>query len=143
LSHRRSCKPFSFWMPNGSCKFPQFSVFCKVASQSPYVTNPPHASHLKTQHRICIKLRINLWQKWGGQLDMSTPVHHVATPLVTGLLEQTDGIIASCFRRLLRWSHSSIHWRVAVTPCAAASVWNGRSLAASPRTACRRSKPQC
>jgi len=37
---------------------------------------PTPSSRVKT-HRICINLRNDLWQKWGGH------VHPVATPLIT------------------------------------------------------------
>jgi len=61
-------KPFSFWMPNGSSKFVSFSVFCKLASQAPNVTDsfPP-----VKPHRICISLRNNPPPGKSG-VDMST-----------------------------------------------------------------------
>jgi len=61
-------------MPSGSSKFAPFSVFCKLASQAPNVTDPLTRPHLPVKiHGICINLRNNVWKNWDGHAHLSPP----------------------------------------------------------------------
>jgi len=64
-------------MAHGNSKFASFSVFFKLASQAPSVTDPLLLSSVKkVTHPICITLRNITWLKLGV-----TPVHPAAMPL--------------------------------------------------------------
>jgi len=77
-----SWKPFSFCCPT------EAAFFLHSRSSKPWPLPPSTLSFRVKTRRICINLRNDLWQKWGGHVHC--PVHPVATPLVRG--EKTDSI---------------------------------------------------